>query len=788
MRQIKEVYDKNPGILGGDTLDFAAFHGHLMALAPPDFYDPALVKWSKGTLPIIPREFVYLPEDKVSVDRLLNQISRGGYDFLVNACDAGREGELIFYSFYEANKLTLPVKRYWASDFTTKNVTAALKNLLPESAKANLRKAAKWRAQFDWLAGMNFSRATSLASGTKVSVGSVMSPTLKVIVDREKEIETFVPEDYWMVSATIKHPNGSYAGTYVLPPKYASSKLTTEAAANDVVSKTGKDGQIIAAETRREETSAPTLYSLTELQKDASKALKFSAKKTLDLAQKLYENKLLSYPRTDSRALPTAFAATVQNNLDSLLAVPELAPYVSALPKGRVSDVMKDKAYVDDAKITDHHAIIPTTDRPNMSKLTKDEAAIYMLVAKRFLSIFMPPRVTEKTVLLTQSNGMTFRSGGIVEIDPGYAVLYPAKKSKADALPLVKKGDSVSIGTPKITKNATKPPERYTTATLLAAMVNIGSTLSQADLRKALRDAGGIGTSATRADILEKLQRLNMVELDRTGHFRPTEFGTNIIATIGDRDVCSPMLRAVWEQKLRQVEAGTFTGSFEREMVEYITEETASLLAFTGKISDKPIVGKCPLCGKPVISGKNFFLCQNYAPPGERTETKCSFILRKEVVQATVTDEMAKRLLQRKHTEPVQMKTKAGKTFIAPLTLALRKNEDGTESYAIAPYFEKKEELDLSKLKESDFLGECPKCGGKVYAGSKFYVCTNKDHGCDFSIAQTIRGGHISPQNIRQMLAGKKSGVINFTWKNGKVGPAQLAFNPDGSLQFVFQK
>lgn len=793
MRAIKEVYNKNPGILGGDTLEFAAFHGHLMELAPPDHYDPTLKKWDASTLPIVPSKFVYLPADARPVSILEDKISSGHYDFLVNACDAGREGELIFWSFYEANGITLPVKRFWAHNNTDIDIKKALKDLRPASDYDGLRKASKLRAQFDWLTGINFTRAVSLASKENINVGRVMSPTLKLIVDRELEIERFTSTDFWTVSATFEHPSGNYSGSYVLPPKYSGGKLDTEAKAKDVAAKVGSVGTIMATETKRTSTKAPTLYSLTELQKDASKAFKFTAKETLDLTQSLYEKKVLSYPRTSSRALPTAMAATIHENLNSLLAVPELEAHVRGLSKATVDAVMKDKSYVDNAKVTDHHAIIPTTDAPVLSKLSDREQKLYIMVAKRFLAIFLPPYVTEKTVILTESGGMVFRSAGTVEVDRGFSVLY-AHKPPANVLPKVKKGDAISVGKPKITKGATKPPSRYDTASLLEAMTNIGSSLSQADLRKTLRDTKGIGTESTRAEIFEKLQRVNMVTMDKKGFFAPTDFGVKIIASIGDRDICSPMMTAVWEQKLSQIEAGSYTGSFFDEMVEYVQDETASILAEVEVMSGKrpTVVGVCPICGKPVVSfpGGSYFKCQDYIPKSKRTGTDgCAFILCKEVMGFQVTDEMAETILQRKHTAPVKLTTRDGRTIEAPLALALRTTTEGTNAYAIAPYFEKKEaSVDVSKLKDSDFLGECPKCGGKVYAGSKFYLCTNKDHGCDFSMAQKIKGATLSPQNMKAMLAGKETNTMNFTWASGKVGPAKLALKPDGSLKFVFDR
>ena len=300
MRAIKEVYEKEKAL--PYQLEFGAFHGHLMELKSPDDYDPA---WSDrdnaSVLPMIPAQFAYNASDKDSVDRLFQKIKGGGYDFLVNACDAGREGEHIFWSFYETLKLTLPVKRLWITSVTKPAIRQGIHNLKDANIYAGMREASKYRAQLDWLVGMNFTRAATIAMHRFVTVGRVQSPTLKLIVDREKEIQAFKPEPFYEVMGTFSINNQQCEFTHIVSMKPIETRMKNKADADAVVSAVQQAGAGTVVGTKEvvHETDAPTLYSLTELQKDANKYLKFKADKTLAIAQKLYEDGCLTYPRTE---------------------------------------------------------------------------------------------------------------------------------------------------------------------------------------------------------------------------------------------------------------------------------------------------------------------------------------------------------------------------------------------------------------------------------------------------------------------------------------------------------
>lgn len=791
MRAIQSVYSGEKGL--GYELDFAAFHGHLMELAEPKVYDARYVKWKLEDLPILPNPFIYLPQDKNSVKVLLAKIRAGHYDFLVNACDAGREGELIFCSFYEANRLTTPVKRFWASDTTVPTIKSALKGLLPASDFAALRQAAKYRAQLDWLTGINFSRAITLKTNKTANVGRVISPTLKMIVDRELEIRSFVSEDFFEIRGTFETGGGdNYQGTLMRPPDLKNSRFGDRKEAESTLKAVTahRTGVVKSVEQKDVTTKAPTLYSLTELQKDASRYFHFQAKKTLDLAQSLYEAGVLSYPRTESRFLPTAMVAEIRDHLKPIEEIPELERYAKAITQADIDAATKGKDYVDNAKITDHHAIIPTTQAPVVGKMSADELKIYTLVAKRFLAIFMEPYIVAKTAIMTDVGGHIFRSTGKVEKNKGFGVLYASKAVDA-ILPAVKQGDMVDFSDAKVTTGKTVPPPRYTTDTLLDAMVNAGRNVSATDMRKILKESEGIGTPATRADILEKLKSTGMAEIIKNA-FVPTEFGMALIAAIGDRAICSPLLTAEWEKKLKAVENGTYKGDFRAEMDAYVSKETADMIGHVKSdmsMYANDAVGACPICGSAVISGKEYFRCVNYKKP----PTPCTFISSKTVVGASISNADMKKMLAGEITTEKVLKTKDGRTLKAPLKLVCEDvdttGDDGKPSkatrYRIAPAYAKtKREEATGSIKDIASVGECPLCHAKVYEDNNFYICVNRSKNCSFSLSKSIKGANITKRDASALLKGK-SCEKTFTWKNGKSGKARILLK-NGKVTFDF--
>lgn len=779
-REIEAVYRKygHPQ----HKIDFAAFHGHLMKLPNADYYDPKYQKWDAKDLPIIPK-FEYVEEDKKSCKALMDRIKSGNYDGLVNACDAGREGELIFYSFYEGHHLTLPVLRFWASDVTEETLKKALHNLLDASQFQGLREASKLRAQFDWMVGINLSRAATVQSGTKVPIGRVQSPTLKLIVDRELEIRDFVPRDFFEVKARFHTESGeSYDGTMVKEPDWKEIRFGTKEEAEKARGQIGKTATVQSVAETKRTINPPSLYSLVELQKDAAKYFGFRADKTLNLAQSLYEtHKILSYPRTESRFLPTAMAKEIRDHLKPICEIPELKPYVDGLADDKIDKVMKSKSYVDNAKITDHHAIIPTKARPNLTKLNEDEKKLYILVCKRLLSIFLNPYIELKTTILSKTeDGSVFKTAGKVVQDAGYSVLYPAN-IKDVVLPQVKKGDSLKVVKTGVTAKQTKPPARYNTATLLTAMQNAGQKLTSEEMRRILRDTAGLGTSATRAGILEKLESYKFVFVQKQA-FIPTDFGIAVCKNYAGHKVFSAELTAEWESKLKQVENGEMTtGVFSTEMEDYVRHETAEALKTENdmKALSYPVIGVCPICGKPMRSYKNYFVCDGY----KKRENPCNGCYNKDFFGHKITDAEMKAMLKGKPTKAYALVSPKGKKWTSSIifdpekkVLTIASAKGSTHSA-----------VDISKIDEKDKICKCPVCGGIVYRAKNYYLCSNKNEtGCSFLCGIHVCGYEVTPEDIREIVeTGKTKEKKNFTWKSGKSGQAFLALK-NNRVEFEF--
>jgi len=754
MRAIKEVYDKDRGAFA-DTLDFGAFHGHLMALKSPEEYSNAWEdRRNTSILPMIPQKFVYKAEDKSAVTKLMDKIKAGNYDYIINACDAGREGEHIFWSFYETVGLKLPVKRFWASSVSTPALKKALNNLQPSALYDNMRQASKFRAQFDWLVGMNFTRAASAKLYSFVPIGRVQSPTLKLIVDREREIQNFKAAGFYEVKGKF-NINGSKPVDFIhlVAPNHKTTRFDKQSDADNIVKEVKQKGQgeVLAVKETEKSVDAPTLYSLTELQKDANKYFKFKADKTLSITQKLYEDGLLSYPRTESRFLPTDMIPEISKHLQPLNAVPELQSFASAIGQKEIDDMLK-KGYINDAGITDHHAIIPTDVSPNWSKLTKDEQSIYTLVGKSFLAIFMPPYRASVSNVLVGFDKHIFLAKGKREIDKGYGALY-ATQNKDMILPACKKGDAVTIASIGVVKGTTQPPKRYTPRTILTAMQNAGNNISDAESRKVLIEAEGLGTPASRADILSKLEERGLVEVKSNAYYA-LEKGINIIDNVGDRKFCSALLTAEWEKKLRDIELGKFQGDFRAEMEQYIKEETAFLLnTLQGSPRrERKIVGKCPFCGGDFYESEKSYYCANNKGD-DPSGCKCG--IPKVIGGYEISNRDLDDLLSDRFTDKHIILNKKGKEWEVSFRL------DSKQGFIL-------------KGSERKVVGKCPKCGKDVYAAENNYFCK-----CKWSFPRVVKGTVIDEKNMGLMLQGKKTEPLNFLWNNGKTGSARLFLKND---------
>ena len=621
MRDILAVYNK---MKMDDIIDFMAFAGHTMTLAEPGDYKAEWgeKKWSWDMLPIVPDNFkCKVSPDKVKLYKELKyKLDTGKYDYVINACDPDREGQAIFQYFYEHTGCKLPVKRFWTNDLTEVSIKKTLLNLRDnnEPFLKNLMIASKLRGQFDWLVGMNLTVASSLQMHTTSKVGRVKTPTLKIIVDRELEILNFKPKTTYELEATF----GDYSGVHF--DTEGVVRFNTKEDGEKIIKDLSKEGIVESIEKKTESTTAPQLYSLSSLQTDASKTFGYTAEETKSLVQSLYEKKILSYPRTDNPYISSELAKKFPMLLKATTAIPELESYANdIIANKKVQEaVAKNKKYVDDAKMAEsgHYAIVPTGVVPHLSKLSKDELNIFTMVSKRLVAIFMPPMKVSKTTIVTNSNGYLFRTTGKILIDKGFSVIFDTKTSDV-LLPDVKKGDKFPLTKTALNEKISTPPLRYTDGTLISVMENPIKFLLDEGLKTTIKENKGIGTTATRDNIIGELVANGYIEKKKgrgkVEYIYATEKGISIIENLKDKEISSVDLTGVWEDNLSKVEKGDMNANeFKKLMVDYVLKSIDDIknssMSKVSNNSNAEVLGACPKCGKPFKEGKDFYLCSGY--------------------------------------------------------------------------------------------------------------------------------------------------------------------------------
>jgi len=673
---------KGDGFLAGEGWTVTWAIGHLAGLAPPDAYGEEYKKWRLDTLPILPERFKVSVSPKTRgqfavVKRLMRDPS---VTEVVNACDAGREGELIFSYLYELSGCKKPVLRLWISSLTPDAIRDGFASLRPGPSMRPLQDAARSRGEADWIVGMNATRAYSTKfgrPGNVLSVGRVQTPTLKLLVDREKEREDFKPEKFWTVYARFARSDQHYDGLWF---KGKENRFKKEEAARQVAEKVeGGTGVARKAEKKNATEKAPLLYDLTELQRHANTRYGMSAERTLKAAQRLYEErKLITYPRTSSRYLSADMIGTLKGRVEAAGVLPELAPFAEKLLA--LEKLPVNKRIVDDAKVTDHHAIVPTK-KGSSGDLPPDEGKVYDLVARRFLAVFFPAARFEDTRVVTEVRGETFLSKGRVVLEAGWRSLYPqgvgGKDREPPVLPEISVGDEWPVRKVAVKEGETKPPPRYTEAALLGAMETAGKFVEDEELRQAMKESG-LGTPATRAATIERLLDVGYLARESKA-LVPTEKGRALISLLGESPLASPELTASWEERLarmeRRAEDRTAFMSDIRDFATALVEEVrgkegekVATPAKNGKrngatrTSGEPL-GACPKCGSPVIETKKAYGCSAW-------KAGCKFAVWKTVSGKRVSEAQAKQLLKEGRTGKLKgFKSKAGRPFSAALAL-----------------------------------------------------------------------------------------------------------------------
>jgi DNA topoisomerase-3 len=680
-------FQKGEGYLEGPKHIVTWAVGHLVQLADPDEYDERYKKWRMGDLPIVPDNFKLVVRDERSkkqmtvVKRLLG---RDDVDTVVNACDSGREGELIFAYLYEKSGSRKPVQRLWLNSMTKAAIREAFEQLRPGSELAPLEAAARSRSEADWIVGMNATRAATIRLRSSfdgaVSLGRVQTPTLAILARREQEIRDFKPEPYWVVDAsfdTLVDSPRPYEGRYHAG---ANPRVgTAEEAAAIVAACEGRRGEITKLEKKESKERAPLLYDLTRLQSDASSRFGFTARRTLAAAQRLYEeHTAITYPRTNSRYLTRDMIPEIKPIAELVGAQPEYAAASSyvlgldVLPLGRV---------VNEEKVTDHHAIIPTrAERHPVEKMNEDDRRIYDLVVRRFLAVFHPDAVFENTRVETTVASHVFRTRGKLILVSGWRGVYGelADSDRADdddgreqQLPRLEQGEQVDVKEVGSEAKETKPPRRYSDGTLVNAMETAGKLVDDEELREAMKDSG-IGTPATRAAIIERLIQVGYVERDGRA-LVVTEKGLNVIKLLGEHALTSPLMTGEWEHRLARIETGEDSReAFMGDIVKF-TEETVGEL--DTKLKDVRIpranLGPCPICGHDIVENRKGYSCWSRDDPG------CGFVIWKSKAGKQLPVGVARELIRSGRTEkPVSgFKGRSGKGFRA--RLALMQTEDG---------------------------------------------------------------------------------------------------------------
>ena len=585
--------------------------GHLVGLQDPESYDEKYKTWSMETLPMLPKNMKLSVLKKTSkqfyeVKKLLN---RNDIDEIVIATDAGREGELVARWIIEKAGVRKPIKRLWISSQTDKAILDGFKNLKSGSEYENLYKAAVCRAEADWIVGLNATRALTCKYNAQLSAGRVQSPTLAMIVNREEEIKNFKPKKFY----TIKAKGSNITLEWI--NKDNNLRIFDEDYANKIINKVqGHDGKIVSIVESPKKKFSPALYDLTELQRDANKIWGYSAKQTLSIMQRLYENhKILTYPRTDSRYISTDIVSTIPDRLKAI-SIGEYRMAASEILKKKING---NKSFVDNSKVSDHHAIIPTEQKPNLSNLSSEERHIYDLVVKRFLSVLMPPFEYIQTNIKADINGESFIAKGKVVKSKGWKSLYDKDYSEDDSnedgvreqtLPKLNEKDIIKINKIEMNTGETKPPSRFNEGTLLSAMENPQKYVNvNKEAAKTLNETGGLGTVATRADIIEKLFNSFVIE-KRGKEIVPTSKGKQLIELVPN-ELKSPLLTAKWEKKLDEISKGKHNpNDFIKEMKNYAIALVEAVKGDNSKfIHDNKTGKKCPNCGKYLleVKGKN---------------------------------------------------------------------------------------------------------------------------------------------------------------------------------------
>ncbi|EMI16251.1 DNA topoisomerase III [Rhodopirellula maiorica SM1] len=790
---------RRDGFFEGGGYQVTWAFGHLVELKEPGDYDPALKRWTLESLPFIPEKFQLRLRGDDGAKKQFAVIKRLFRDSssLICATDAGREGELIFRYIQTLTGCTnKPAERLWLSSLTRSAIDAAFRRIRPLSDYDNLYAAAKCRSQADWVVGINATRNYTVryrsmsergASGLLWSLGRVQTPVLAMITRRDDEIRTFQSEPFWELITQYREVHFRYTG----------KRFDKQERAQSVLELAGKNKLTIQKiQSRTEKSQPPQLYDLTELQRDMNRRFGISAAETLAAAQALYEAKLITYPRTDSTYLTKDMRKDIPGILRQLRSVK--AKEIDRLDLAALPFTSR---IVNDAKVTDHHAIIPTG--ANAGTLRGREQKVYDAIVVRFIAAFYPPCEKEITTADATAGEVVFRARGVRVVTPGWTQLYPRKTTRGEkseeqqSLPEFKKGES-GKHKPFIKSGQTSPPKHFTENTLLGAMDTAGKLVEEAELKEALREKG-LGTPATRAATIETLLNRNYIVRDKK-NVLATDLGRYLVAIVRDHNLTSPELTGEWEAKLKKIEMGQLSPDvFMREIGDY-TRAIIQSSAAAGV--DHEIYGPCPRCGKNVIAGKRAFGCSGW-------RKGCKFVLQPAYRDADLSMDQVRELLQLGVTKHpltindchpfllamsesgmlVEIPVPQGSEQDAGTEQAARKrtkNKSGTKRAAAKSSGTRQSKTKREPKSGTSEIGVCPLCGSPVVEQPKSYACSRWRDGCGLTIWKTISGKKISISSARKLLRNGETAMLKgFKSKAGKSFDAKLKL-VEGKVRFDF--
>ena len=818
-----EKFDKHDEYFESERYVVTSAVGHLLEIKAPEEFDVKRGKWSFAHLPVIPPHFDLNPIDKSKgrLSAIVKLVKRKDVGALINACDAGREGELIFRLIQQHSKSKHPVQRLWLQSMTPAAIRDGFAHLRSDAQMLPLADAARCRSEADWLVGINGTRAMTAFNSRDggfflTTVGRVQTPTLSIMVEREEKIRKHVSRDYWEIKASFAAQAGEYEGKW-FDPKWKKNPDDAEQRSDRVWNE--RDAQAIAAatlgqpasvteEAKPSSQSAPGLYDLTTLQREANSRFGFSAKTTLSLAQALYEkHKVLTYPRTDSKALPEDYVPVVRQTMEMIASedlpgpLRALAPHArKALSEGYVKP---NKRIFDNSKVSDHFAIIPTLLAPR--SLSEIEAKLYDMVVKRFLAVFYPAAefmvTTRVSTVRNEGRDHSFQTNGKVMVKPGWLAVYGREAQEADAnLVAVAPGEVVRTEAVAVNALKTKPPARYTEATLLSAMEGAGKLIDDDELREAMQEKG-LGTPATRAAIIEGLiyeKYIHREGRELVPGAKAFQLMT-LLRGLGVEDLTKPELTGNWEFQLAEMEKGRL----KREAFMAEIAQMAERIVRKAKEYDRDTIpgdyatlkAPCPNCGGVVKENYRRFACGG--PLGVvGSEEGCGFSISKiPGSRAFELDEVEHFLADHKIGPLEGFRSKAGWPFTAELKLAY---DDELKNWKLEFDFgadakKEGESGDPIDFSSQESLGVCPKDQGRVYEHGTSYVCEHAvgaNVTCDFKSGKIILQQPVPREQMSKLLVvGKTDLLENFVSnKTRRKFKARLAFDKkEGKVSFEFE-